>query len=67
MVDGRGSKVLTMTYHPDGVHPWRKRELFYNAADGQLWKIVVDWAIDREQDTGGDDLFEGALNTFQTD
>jgi tRNA A-37 threonylcarbamoyl transferase component Bud32 len=67
MVDGRGSKVLTMTYHPDGVHLWRKRELFYNAADGQLWKIVVDWAIDREQDTGGDDLFEGALNTFQTD
>jgi hypothetical protein len=64
-VSGRKGVVLTMTYRPDGVQLWRKKELYHNAGD-QLWKLVVDWAIDTEQDTGGDELFDNAMNTFKT-
>lgn len=64
-VNGRKGVVLTMTFRGDVGQLWRKRELFYNT-DRQPWKIVVDWAIDSAQNTGGDELFDGAVRTFKT-
>ncbi|PXX57634.1 serine/threonine protein kinase [Nocardia tenerifensis] len=65
-VNGRKSMVLTMTYRGDGGQLWRKRELYYNS-DRQPWKLVVDWAVDSEMNTGGDELFDAAVRTFVPD
>ncbi|TYK53289.1 serine/threonine-protein kinase [Actinomadura decatromicini] len=66
VVNGRKSKVLTMTYRPEDGGLWRKKEVYYNA-DGQLWKLIFDSAITNEQDTGGDEILEAAMRTFTTD
>ena len=65
-LNGRKSKVLNMTYRPEGGQLWRKKELYYNA-NGRLWKLIFDAAITNEQDTTGDDLFETAMRTLKTD
>ncbi|WP_280361050.1 serine/threonine-protein kinase [Nocardia wallacei] len=64
-VNGRPSMSVTMTFRGDAGQLWRKRELFYDA-DGRPWRVVVDWAIDNELNTRGDDLFEGAVRTLRT-
>ncbi|BCK57647.1 serine/threonine-protein kinase [Nocardia wallacei] len=63
--NGRPSMSITMTFRGDAGQLWRKRELFYDA-DGRPWRVIVDWAIDSELNTGGDDLFEGAVRTLRT-
>ena len=62
-VNGRESKVLTLTYDPGDGHLWRKKELFYNH-EGEEWKLVLDWEVHSVEDTSSDQFFDRAVRTF---